>query len=297
MTSKRRLPLSRALASMRRDYESVLFSGDPVQAQQITTRMVASGWPMATIYAEVFAKALTAIGNAWRGEQISIAHEHRATQITLEQMEIVRRSIVVAVDANRRVIVTSVANEDHIVGARMAADILMEDGWIVDFLGGGTPASDLVELTEGTNAKLVGLSVTLPEHIESARRTIDAIKESNTAPKIMIGGGAISGGYGNQLVVDAKIASLYDVPASARRLAESSTEPESIESILGHVGNRIRELRRVRNISQQALAISADMDRGYLSAMEQGKQNVTIGALMKIAQSLGVSVRALIGTN
>jgi methanogenic corrinoid protein MtbC1/DNA-binding XRE family transcriptional regulator len=294
VTSKTRLPSSRALATMRRDYEAVLFSGNPDQAQQITTRMIASGWPVAVIYVEVFSKALATVGQLWHDDKISIAHEHRATQITLEQTQIVRRSMVVAADANRRAVVTAIANNDHIVGARMAADLLMEDGWMVDFLGGDTPASGLVELIEETNAKLVCLSVALPDHVDAARQTIDVVKASASSPIVIIGGGAITGGYGDDLTADARIASLYDVATTVRRLFESSANPESMESFLEHTGSRIRELRRLRGISQQALASAADMDRGYLSSVEQGKQNVTLGALMKVAQGLGVSLSDLL---
>lgn len=297
MNSETRLPSNRALTVARREYESALMSGNSMQAQQITTRMIASGWATSAIYVEVFTPALAAIGQAWHDGQTSIAHEHRATQLILEQMEIVRRSIFSAIDDNRRVVITSVANDSHAVGARMAADLLMEDGWLVDFLGADTPASDLVELIEETNSRLVGLSITSPELIDTARQTIDAVKASTVSPKVMIGGSAISSGYGNDLAVDARVASLYDAPAAARRLLESSSGPDSIELMLDSVGNHIRELRRVHGITQQALAAASGMDRGYLSAVEQGKQNVTIGALMKISLALGVSVGNLIGSD
>ena len=42
------------------------------------------------------------------------------------------------------------------------------------------------------------------------------------------------------------------------------------------VGERIKELRQAQNISQEKLALKADIDRTYLASVEQGKRNIAI---------------------
>lgn len=53
-------------------------------------------------------------------------------------------------------------------------------------------------------------------------------------------------------------------------------------------GLRIRELRKRQGISQEKLAVLANMDRGYTGHVERGNRNVSINNIFKIADALGV---------
>ena len=55
------------------------------------------------------------------------------------------------------------------------------------------------------------------------------------------------------------------------------------------VGSRIKELRRARGLSQEKLALKAEVDRTYLAGVEQGKRNPSIKSLEKILKALEVS--------
>ncbi len=57
------------------------------------------------------------------------------------------------------------------------------------------------------------------------------------------------------------------------------------------VGNRIRELRKLRCLSQEKLALKAGIDRTYLAGVESGKRNVTIASLEKIVEALDLSMK------
>lgn len=59
--------------------------------------------------------------------------------------------------------------------------------------------------------------------------------------------------------------------------------------ITDQVGMRIRELRNEQGISQEKLALKADIDRTYLAGVELGKRNPSIKSLEKILQALDVS--------
>lgn len=52
------------------------------------------------------------------------------------------------------------------------------------------------------------------------------------------------------------------------------------------IGDRIRELRKEKNISQEALANIAEVDRTYMTGVETGKRNVTVKILEKIIIAL-----------
>ena len=63
--------------------------------------------------------------------------------------------------------------------------------------------------------------------------------------------------------------------------------------ILKIFGDRIKELRTAKGLSQEKFAISIGMDRTYYSSIESGKRNVSLQNIKKIADGLGVSMADL----
>jgi transcriptional regulator with XRE-family HTH domain len=56
------------------------------------------------------------------------------------------------------------------------------------------------------------------------------------------------------------------------------------------VGQRIRELRYAKDLSQEALAHLADLDRTYITSVENGKRNISILNIEKICKALKVPI-------
>lgn len=59
------------------------------------------------------------------------------------------------------------------------------------------------------------------------------------------------------------------------------------------LGERIKQLRMDKGMSQKDLAYEADLDRSYIASVENGQRNVSIVNIEKIATALGVSLRKL----
>ena len=59
--------------------------------------------------------------------------------------------------------------------------------------------------------------------------------------------------------------------------------------ITEQIGARIRERRNVLGISQEKLALKAEIDRTYLAGVESGKRNISIKSLEKIIKALEIS--------
>lgn len=55
------------------------------------------------------------------------------------------------------------------------------------------------------------------------------------------------------------------------------------------VGSRIRELRTNAGLSQEKLALAAELDRTYIASVENGKRNISIVNLEKIVKALDCS--------
>ena len=57
-------------------------------------------------------------------------------------------------------------------------------------------------------------------------------------------------------------------------------------SINKKIGQRILALRKTQNLSQEALAHKANVDRTYITGVETGKRNVTVRVLERIILAL-----------
>lgn len=59
-------------------------------------------------------------------------------------------------------------------------------------------------------------------------------------------------------------------------------------------GLRLRELRLARELSQEALALKAGVDRTYVSSCERGRRNVSLETIYLFAKALGVAPEELL---
>lgn len=63
---------------------------------------------------------------------------------------------------------------------------------------------------------------------------------------------------------------------------------------LKKVGRNIREARKAKGISQEALALASGLDRSYVGSVERGERNISILNLKKISYSLGITTSLLL---
>ena len=56
------------------------------------------------------------------------------------------------------------------------------------------------------------------------------------------------------------------------------------------VGQRIKELRKKLEFSQEALANEAEVDRTYVTDVENGRRNVSLEILERLIKALNVSI-------
>lgn len=60
------------------------------------------------------------------------------------------------------------------------------------------------------------------------------------------------------------------------------------------LGKNVRHYRQQRGMTQEELALSADMKRSYVSDMERGKRNPTVRALGRLALALELEPATLL---
>lgn len=57
----------------------------------------------------------------------------------------------------------------------------------------------------------------------------------------------------------------------------------------------LRELRKQQNLSQEALALQAGLERNYISLLELGQNSASIKTIFKLTPVLGVSASTFLG--
>jgi len=59
------------------------------------------------------------------------------------------------------------------------------------------------------------------------------------------------------------------------------------------IASNIREIRKDRNITQEALAHEAGLNRAYIGYIERGERKPSVETLEKIANSLKINIHEL----
>ena len=66
------------------------------------------------------------------------------------------------------------------------------------------------------------------------------------------------------------------------------------QEFLSDIGARIAEMRKDKGLSQFDVCSKLDMDKTYLSAIENGHQNITLITCKRIADALDSDIRELL---
>ncbi|MSU55513.1 MAG: XRE family transcriptional regulator [Candidatus Taylorbacteria bacterium] len=67
-----------------------------------------------------------------------------------------------------------------------------------------------------------------------------------------------------------------------------------MDKISAQLGQNMKRIRAKKKMSQGDIARALEVDRGYISNIENGKKNPTIATIQKLANALGVSAKDLL---
>lgn len=174
--------------------EHALLTGNLSEARAVIHSHMRSGKTLLEVEMHLIQPALYQVGKDWQRNKVSVAQEHlaTATAITLMAQEFAR--VESGPSNGKQVVCACVEGNHHAVGLRIVADAFEINGWEVIFLGPDVSTRDLVSLIEKSQPDLVCLSLSMPDHLSSARSVIQQLHKSlgDQSPAIMIGGLAIN---------------------------------------------------------------------------------------------------------
>jgi transcriptional regulator with XRE-family HTH domain len=83
--------------------------------------------------------------------------------------------------------------------------------------------------------------------------------------------------------------------SGGKRMSKKAVKAEPAVDVA--VGQRIRDIRRSRKLSLEAIAARTDLSIGFLSQIERGLSSPSLRVLATIADVLGVGIAGLFGAN
>ena len=312
---------TRSLNQITKRYKESLLDGDLKNALSCVNLALANGSDVKTVYKKVFTTTQREIGQMWHDGEISISHENRAAGITLEIMSRLRSNFEIEDTDAPLAIVTIPKNDNHTIGARMFADFLMMEGWRVDYLTNHNinkyqiPNDDFIRYINEIKPKLIAISVATDLAFIECNNLTGFFKDNFPDIKVIWGGPGVSRSLNIDHDIDFnfkenedkfseinRISSKPDFICCSKAAFESKEckeflsrsmnlqENSTFDETLLKIGNNIKVLRVAKGISQQDLANLASVDRAFISTIENGKRNLSISVLHKIAQSLDTNI-------
>jgi len=288
---------------MRLAYRAALFSHDRAGVNSIVKGALSAGVSVRKVYGDLLISVLAENIIVNEESDINSALHPAVEEITLEQMETVRlfwpgkknEKNVLGLKA----LVVPIPGDTRFLCTQAISDLLYMDGWDVTKITRSVKVEEIFDLLgqEDHLPDLLALSVMDGRLNATLPLIADTFLERQPKLKIYVAGlGArLSPSlYENMNVVywggDSKSAA-----AKLHNLFAKNFNITLGEASLKSIGATIKTLRNNRRLSQAEIAELTGIDRTYLSQIENGKQNITLTALARIAEALEVSTRELIG--
>ncbi|MBX3175051.1 MAG: cobalamin-dependent protein [Gemmatimonadaceae bacterium] len=144
---------------------------------------------------EVVAPLLFTIGSLWHRGQLSPANEHLATT-TIRRVLHWMTDPAAAPAGAPTIVIGTLANQLHELGAMLAATTAAGNGWRVAYLGPNLPAAELARAAQFAKADCVALSIVYPVDDPALASELRALRELLPPKVALVVGGSGASAYG-----------------------------------------------------------------------------------------------------
>jgi methanogenic corrinoid protein MtbC1 len=199
--------------SLSEQFGLALVAGDARTAEEIAREALEASLSEAMLYDLVVGPAMHRIGRLWAAGEISVGHEHLATQIATRVLVLAHEAAgVVAHRLGQRAMLAAVEGEQHVVALDMGAKLLESAGYDVLTLGADVPIDDLPGVIADHAPALFALTATMPEAGKHVPSAVDAITEADARIGLILGGASIPPALlpDPRVVVERSVAGIVD---------------------------------------------------------------------------------------
>jgi methanogenic corrinoid protein MtbC1 len=211
----------RPYADIANSYLNALLQFDRTRAVNIVLKESSKGTGVKDIYRHIITPAQQEIGRLWQLGKLTVVHEHYCTAATeIVMAELFRHLVPPGPARDLRLMAFCVEGERHCIGVKMLADLMMLEGWQVQYVGQDTPTSSVIRFVCEEKPAIVAVSVTVAKNIKSLESLIQALRANPAcaAAKVMIGGRSASMELCKRIGADGYAQCIGDAVEVANRL-------------------------------------------------------------------------------
>lgn len=165
-----------------------LLAGDERSARREVEKVISDGATAGNAYVRLITPALHHVGTAWERGEITVAEEHRASQICVTIVARLSDMFRSSGTPRGSAVTLTPPDERHALASAMVADFLRAAGFSVHHLGAGVPADDLAVFLKVVPADVVCFSVTQPMAPDDYRALAEVCREADPGTSIIFGG-------------------------------------------------------------------------------------------------------------
>ena len=143
---------------------------------------------LSTFYQNILRPVLYTIGDMWDSKKLDVGDEHIASNTVLRLLEIIKKEMRPRITKEKTILICTPYSENHIIPCLMLETFLSIRGYEIINLAPSVPMISILNQIQSKKPDLVLISITLIDHLQSAKRMIDKIKKTKTP--ILVGGQA-----------------------------------------------------------------------------------------------------------
>ncbi|KOO47647.1 cobalamin B12-binding domain-containing protein [Priestia koreensis] len=174
-----------------KEFVNCLLAGDQDCAWEIVLEEIQQGKSSLETYETLITKAMQITGDLWENNVISVADEHVATttcDYILSRYRFHKKIQGNTSEETPKAMFLCLEQEEHFIGLKMVSQLFEEHGWNTRFLGANLPIRYAEEMAKEWKPDIVGLSVTIPYHVERLSEYVKTLDQLENRPVVMVGG-------------------------------------------------------------------------------------------------------------
>lgn len=166
----------------------LLLEGAAAESAALTRKVIADGAAVGDVYIRLIAPAMHRIGEDWAMGRITIAEEHRATEIVLSTIARLGEHFRRRGPARGTAITLTPPGDQHALAATMVADFLRGGGYDVHHLGINVPPESLRLFIDMVDCDVVCISITRPDLEDEVIADLVAAGTEREGVLVIVGG-------------------------------------------------------------------------------------------------------------